>query len=96
MGGGFLTIAPVTKMATSLVNTALAMGPGGMPPQVNEIVRMLQALPHRGETPIFFTSEATGGDAPRSSVSFSVPKAAMEDIGALVMGGVKLAAQFRP
>jgi hypothetical protein len=91
MGGGFLTIAPVTKMAT-----ALAMGPGGMPPQVNEIVRMLQALPHRGETPIFFTSEATGGDAPRSSVSFSVPKAAMEDIGALVMGGVKLAAQFRP
>jgi hypothetical protein len=96
MGGGFVTLAPVTKMATSVVSTALTMAPGGVPPEVNEVVRMLQQLPHRGETPIFFTSEATGGDAPRSSLSFSVPKAAMEDIGAIVMGGVKIAAKSRP
>jgi hypothetical protein len=96
MGGGFITLAPVTKIATSVVSTVLTMAPGGMPPQVNEIMRMLQQLPHRGQTPIFFTSEATGGDAPRSSLSFSVPKAAMEDIGAIVMGGVKIAAKSRP
>lgn len=96
MSGGFVTLSPITKMATAVTGAVLTLAPGGMPPQVNEIMRMLQALPHRGETPIFFTSEVTGGDAPRSSMSFSVPKAAMEDIGALVMGGVKLAAQFRP
>jgi hypothetical protein len=96
MGGGFITLAPVTKLATSVVSTVSTLAPGGMPPQVNEIVRLLQSLPHRGETPIFFMSEAAGGSAPRSSLTFSLPKAAMEDIGALVMGGVKLAAQFRP
>jgi hypothetical protein len=94
MGGGFITLAPVTKMMS--VGAGRMIAPGGMPPQVNELLRLLENLPHRGETPIFFTSEATGGDAPRSSLSFSLPKAAMEDIGALVMGGVKLAARFRP
>lgn len=96
MSGGFITLSPITKMATAVTGALLTLAPGGMPPQVNEIMRMLQALPHRGETPIFFTSEITAGDAPRSSMSFSIPKAAMEDIGALVMGGVKFAAQFRP
>lgn len=95
MGGGFITLAPITTIATTVGTTVMSLTPGGLPPEVNDMMRLLQNLPHRGETPIFFMTEATGGSAPRSSVTFSLPKAAMEDIGAVVMGGVKLAAKFR-
>jgi hypothetical protein len=96
MAGGFLTLAPVTKLVGATVGAVAATVPGGLPPEVNEVVKLLNNLPHRGETPIFLTTESAGGSAPRTSLSFTVPKAAMEDVGALVMGGIKVATQLRP
>lgn len=96
MAGGFLTLTPVTKLVGATVGAVAATVPGGLPPEVNEVVKLLNNLPHRGETPIFLTTESAGGSAPRTSLSFTVPKAAMEDIGALVMGGIKVATQLRP
>jgi len=43
----------------------------------------VNALPHHGETPILFFSESSA-DGPESTMTFSVPRAAVEDIGALV------------
>lgn len=95
VSGGFFTIAPVTRIGVG-VGSLLSLVPGAAPPEVNEIVRLLSNLPHKGETPIFFMTEAQGGSAPKTSMSFSVPKAALEDVGALVMGGIKLAMKFNP
>ncbi len=44
---------------------------------------VMNALPHHGETPIVFVSD-TSSDGPDSTATFSVPRAAVEDIGALV------------
>ncbi len=44
---------------------------------------VMNALPHHGETPIVFVSD-TSVDGPDSTLTFSVPRAAVEDIGALV------------
>jgi hypothetical protein len=95
--GGFLTLVPFTKAIGAGVGAAaMTMGGGSVPPEVQEIMRILGNLPHRGEAPMFFTTEATGGGAPRSTMSFTMSKPVMEDIGALVMGGLKIASRFRP
>jgi hypothetical protein len=45
--------------------------------------KLVNALPHHGETPIPYFSD-TSTDGPDSTLTFSVPRAAIEDIGALV------------
>jgi hypothetical protein len=96
MSGGFVTLSPITKTLGSTFAALMPVMPMAVPPEVNDVIKLLSNLPHGGETPIFLTTEASGGGAPRSAVSFSIPKAAMEDIGALVMGGIKVATRFRP
>ncbi len=45
--------------------------------------KVVNALPHHGETPIpYFSDTSTTG--PDNTLTFSVPRAAVEDIGALV------------
>jgi hypothetical protein len=95
VSGGFVSIVPITKiMGTAAGMATSVMGGGSAPPEVQELMRILGNLPHKGESPIFLTTEATAGGAPRSSMSFTMSKAAMEDIGAIVLGGLKIAARY--
>ena len=45
---------------------------------------VINALPHHGETPIMFFSSVQPGAPNRLSMRMSFPKAAIEDVGALV------------
>lgn len=95
VSGGFVSLAPLTKvMGTAVGMGSMMMGGGSAPPEVQQLMTVLSNLPHKGESPIFLTTEAAGGGAPRSSMSFTMSKAAMEDIGAIVMGGLKIASRY--
>jgi hypothetical protein len=47
-----------------------------------DAAKVMTALPHHGETPILFFSDTTA-EGPDSTITFSVPRAAVEDLGAL-------------
>ena len=56
-----------------------------------DAMKLISALPHHGETPIVFSYDL-GAAGPEISTGFAVPRAAVEDLGALVpilalMGG---------
>lgn len=98
VSGGFMTISPLTRAAAAGVNFAVGIMGGGSspPPEIEEMMRVLNALPHRGEAPIFFTTEATAGAAPRGMISFSVSQGVLEDIGAVFTAGIKVLARINP
>lgn len=93
--GGFLTIAPMTRSVGSTLGMVLGMAPGG-PPEAQQALNLINNLPHKGQGPIFFTTIARGGAAPRGQFTVNLTKPALEDIGALVMGGLKLAGALNP
>ncbi len=45
---------------------------------------MLNALPHKGQTPITFFGDTTGGRAPRSAFEMNIGRGTLEDVGYLV------------
>lgn len=96
VSGGFVTLLPLTKAVGAGVSFANTLAQGGLPAEVQQIMSLVNTMPHRGESPIFFTTEATANAAPRSEMSFSMPKAVMEDLGWLVMGGMNMAMRARP
>jgi len=49
----------------------------------SDTAKMLDALQQHGDTPIVFTGDASA-DGPESTVTFSVPRAAIGDLGALI------------
>jgi hypothetical protein len=51
----------------------------------------LNNLPHKGDTPIFVTSEATPGAGPRGELTLQVQKGSFEDLGVMLMTGLRLA-----
>lgn len=93
VGSGFITLSTFTRGIGSILgNPAFT---GQMKPSasstIEELGRALNHLPHKGETPIFLVSEATSGDTPRSELSLQVQKGSFEDLGVLVMTGLRLA-----
>ncbi|EYF02151.1 hypothetical protein [Chondromyces apiculatus] len=97
--GGFLTIAPITRSVGSTASTVLgAMGMGGTggPPAVQQALGVLNNLPHKGAGPIFFSTQNQGGAAPQAQFTINVTKPALEDVGALLVSGLKLAQSFKP
>ena len=82
--------------ARSVGSTLGSLGGAGGPPEMQQAMNLLNNLPHKGQGPIFFTSNARGGNAPRGQFSLNVTKPALEDIGALVMGGLKMAGAMGP
>ncbi len=69
--GGFLTLG---RFAGQL---------GAMGGRNADASKLVTALPHHGETPIVFSYDLSAS-GPEITTSFSVPRAAVEDIGALV------------
>ncbi len=80
--GGFLTIGRYASQLGAV---------GGRDANTSKLVT---ALPHHGETPILFSYDLSAS-GPEITTTFSVPRAAVEDIGALVpvlaLMGAKLA-----
>lgn len=69
--GGFLTLARFAGQLGAL---------GGRDADANKLVT---ALPHHGETPILFSYDLSA-DGPQITTGLTVPRAAVEDLGALV------------
>ncbi|MFT3773744.1 MAG: hypothetical protein QM820_50875 [Minicystis sp.] len=94
VSSGFVTIGTLTRGLGAIVgNPALT---SQMPRRVSgpaeEIARALANLPNKGETPIFIVTEAKKeGAAPRSETTLQVQKGTFEDLGVLVMTGLRLA-----
>jgi len=77
--GGFLTLARFTAQLA-------ALGARGADAQ-----KLIVALPHHGDTPVLFNYDLSAS-GPQITTTFTVPRAAVEDLGALVpvlalMGG---------
>jgi hypothetical protein len=76
--GGFVTIGRFAGQLGAFAHDA-------------DTTKLIQALPHHGETPIVFAYDLSA-QGPEITTSFAVPRAAFEDIGALapvlaLMGG---------
>ena len=71
VGGGFLTLERFTSMLASL-------GVGE-----TDANKLLSALPHHGETPLTLRSDLSSS-GPNLRFALSVPRAVVEDLGALV------------
>ncbi len=69
-GGGFFTLRRFGNLF-----------PAGS--KASDAAAMLDALPQHGDTPILFTSDASA-NGPETTMTFSVPRAAVGDLGALV------------
>ena len=92
LGGGFLTLAPFTKaMSAGLSSYAVATG-GGLP-MLSDAANAINNLPHQGSTPMFVTSKIAGQN--QVEISVNLPKGTLEDVGALVLAGVRIANQIK-
>lgn len=93
VSSGFLTLSMITKsFANLLSNPAFtSQMSSGQSSSAEEIARALNALPHKGDTPIFVTTEAQPGDAPKSELTLQVQKGSLEDLGVILMSALRLA-----
>jgi hypothetical protein len=90
-----MTMAPMTRSVGSAMGVVLGT-PSGGPPELRQMMNLLGNLPHKGAGPLFFTTHARGGGAPRGEITINVTKPALEDMGAILVGALKLAGAFRP
>jgi hypothetical protein len=80
LSGGFLTLNTFLKALESGMNTGLADKPG----ELADAKRMMSGLPNKGETPIFITTNTSGGGTPRTEMKLEMAKGSFEDIGSIV------------
>jgi hypothetical protein len=93
VSSGFLTMSMFTRgLSAILGNPALTReAPARVAGPMAEIARALGNLPHKGDTPIFVVSDASQGAGPQSSFSLQAQKGTFEDVGVLVMTGLRIA-----
>lgn len=95
--GGYFTIAPLTRSVGGTLGAVLGMGgAAGAPPEARQAMNLLNNLPNKGDGPIFFTTHNRGGSAPHAQFSVNLTRPALEDIGALIVGGMKIAGALNP
>ena len=75
--GGFATLSSYTDSAAAVAAMSAAFR--GFSPAM---------MPHRGQTPMLFTSTMTEDAAPRFAIDFRVPKDVIDDILALTVGAM--------
>ena len=91
VSSGFLTLSIFTRgFGNALGNLSLGVS-GKKGAQLADIVSTLNNLPHKGDTPIFMTTEVTPGAGPRSDVTLQVQKGSFEDLGVMLMTGLRIA-----
>lgn len=92
VSSGFMTMSMFTRGISSMLGNPALINqlPSKAAQPIEEFGRALNSLPHKGDTPIFVTSEASG-NGPRSEFSIQVQKGTFEDLGVLVMAGLRIA-----
>lgn len=91
VSNGFLTLGLFThRLATTLGNPDLVASAGSRASVLADLVNVIDNLPHRGATPIFLTGNATAA-GPRTDFVISIQKGSFEDLGALVLNGLRVA-----
>lgn len=92
MTGGFMTLNVMTKAIMSAMS-----GPLGQekPAVASEILNALNGLPHKGSSPMFITTQVAGGSAPRTDLTLQIGKGTIEDIGSMILAGIRIANNAR-
>jgi hypothetical protein len=81
MAGGFITMERFVKALTmNLENKNM------QDPDLQKIKTVVGMMPHKGETPMFITTQVTGGSAPTVKLTFDVQRGTVEDLGAAIKG----------
>ena len=76
VSGGYFSLA---SFISSLSASLDEMGPQ----MASEIRKVLNSMPHHGETPMIQRVTVSGGTQPKVQVRLEVPKAVIEDLGAV-------------
>jgi hypothetical protein len=82
LGSGFVTVGMFTRSLGNVLHGPLVSGATSGP--LADFANTLDHLPHKGDTPIFFTSTAQSA-GPRSELTFDMTKGSFEDVGAILM-----------
>ncbi|AKT36371.1 hypothetical protein [Chondromyces crocatus] len=93
--GGYFTIAPFTRSVGQSLG-AVFRPLGGGTPALQQALGVLNGLPHKGAGPIFFSTLSEGGSAPKARFTINMTKPSLEDAGALIASGLKVAQSLRP
>lgn len=86
ISSGFLTLSVLTRGITGALHSPALAATSGLA----DLGNTLANLPHKGETPIFLTSTATG-DGPRGEIILNMQKGSFEDVGAILVTAYRLA-----
>ena len=78
VGGGFWSISSITSSFDSPLAALSADSDSA------ELRRRLDAMPHRGQTPMPYTLSVTAAGTTSAAWSLSIPRAVAEDLGALI------------
>lgn len=90
VSSGFLTLSMFTRGLGNVLGSP-RLGRGSKVAPLAEIAATLNNLPHKGETPMFVTSEVIAGAGPRGEVNVQIQKGSFEDLGVLLVTGLRLA-----
>lgn len=80
LSAGFFTLNSVLKAVENGLGSEMA----SKPTEFTEMKRVMSQIPNKGDTPIFFTTTAAAGAAPRVEMKLEMTKGAFEDIGSMV------------
>jgi hypothetical protein len=86
LSSGFITLSVLTRSVAGMLNSPMLPAASNL----GDLRNTLGNLPHKGETPIFLTSTATG-DGPRGEVVVNMQKGSFEDVGAILVTASRLA-----
>jgi hypothetical protein len=98
VGSGFLTLSMFTRgLEASLGNPALLrMINPRLAGSKEDLARALQSMPNQGTTPIFVLSGAAAeGAGPRSEIALQMQRGSFEDLGVVLLHGLKIAERTR-
>jgi hypothetical protein len=94
MAGGFITLTPLLASARSSVDWFGLVSNQSLPSEAGKIMRLLNSLPNRGETPMFFTTQSSASPPMQSSFTFNLPRGAIDDFTALAIGALRLKSEL--
>ncbi len=80
VSAGFFTLNAFIKAVENGLNSEMA----GKPNELAEVKRVMSQIPNKGDTPIFLTTTAAPGAAPRIEMKLEMTKGSFEDIGSMV------------
>ncbi len=91
--GGVTSVAGMVAMIRPAVFALMAAPSGQAASLGQEIMKIIEQMPHKGRTPIFSFTDVDAGAKPRIDWSVNVPKGSLEDLGHLFREGASLAMQ---